>query len=217
MLSKRQISCLIGLTSAVITAVSSADTLRAQMELCGLNRDDTYRLACFDELFSRSDYVKQNPPPLITGHGDWIGVKNQVIKNQRTSALLLPAQGVSPNSLYLPGSHFKTASYIRIDCSRGHLGVYMHWPRDLGYRDIAFDLTFDNQRTQQETWRVALEGDFARPTTQSRRKAFINSLWNSNTLTVSIPRNGLTEQYDLRGFQGISKNMRDVCEWVDSM
>lgn len=199
-------------------ALSESNWTATQMEVCAASRDSSRRLSCFDGLFERSVVANSpEPPELIEGHGNWVGVKKQRIQGRISSALLLPIKGLSIAAIYEPGGNYKSDSFLRVDCSHGGQAVYLHWPRDLGHRDIALDLVFDRGRSGREIWKVTLDGNVVKPTSNEDRRAFIKSIWMSNTLKVSIPRNGMTQQYDLSGFQGMSKAMKDECTWVDSM
>lgn len=221
MFAKRRLIGLIFFGNIALSGTASADNLSIQMEACGAIIKDANRLSCFDTLFSRQQHIREqmrsNPPELIGGHGHWIGVKKQLIKGQVASAILLPAKGVPPDAVYIPGRNYQNESFIRIDCSHGRKSAFLHWPRDLGHRDIALDFKFDHKPAQREVWKVTLDGNTVRPKSDQSRESFINGLWSANSLKVTIPRNGLTQQYDLAGFQGMSNDMQEVCQWVESM
>lgn len=217
MFAKYQIGCFILLGSSIFPTLATAADITPRMELCGAMANDSRRLTCFDDLFSRSNYLYNNPPALIKGHGNWIGVKKQLIQGRANSALLLPAAGTPADDIYTPGGLYQSEPFIRIDCTSVDPEAYLHWPRDLGHRDIAIDLSFDNGSPTRVIWKVTLDGNVMRPKSKAEHQAFTNQIWNSNTLKVSIPRNGLSQRYDLAGFQGMSNAMKDECKWVGSM
>jgi len=199
--------------TALISPFTHANNIPARMELCGVIKDDNQRLSCFDDLFSREEHLYSKPPDLITGHGQWIGMIKQRIQRKVHTSMLLPDSSVSPEEIYTPGGFFQDKSFLRIDCSKQKSSVFIHWPRDLGHREIALDFSFNNEKAKRQVWEVTLDGNIVRPTSDEDRLEFFDRAWYANTLRITIPRNGLTQQYHLTGLQGLSNAMKEECTW----